>query len=385
VAFRKQRPAGYHARIQITGMKTENILVPIDFSEMSIQAIDTAKRLAQRFGATVHLAHVHHFYYPVGFEARTAPMPFSLPSYDEQLEKRALFQLRALAKTHGLSPANCHVLTGGPAFDEICALAKEIPADLIVMSSHGRTGLKHFVLGSTAERIVQHSHCPVFVARPDNSRNGSRAVTNTILVPIDFSECSLDGVNYAIAFAEKFGAKLILLHAFHIGYAYTADGYAMYDLSQIAAIAFKEAGRQMREFVGSIKFGRVAHETRIVTGTPVDEICAFARGHNVDLIITPTHGLTGFKHVLIGSTAEQIVRRAPRPVLVVPSHPALRMANLIGRPPTERNVQTNFATSGAVRAVVDRLSLTRKDRKRTAHAFPERRRTNKFRETHLLK
>jgi nucleotide-binding universal stress UspA family protein len=366
-------------------MKTENILVPIDFSELSIQAIEPAKRFAQRFGATIHLVHVHHFSYPVGFEARTAPMPFSLPSLDEQLEKKALYQLRALAKTHGLSSANCHVLTGGPAFDEICALAKEIPADLIVMSSHGRTGLKHFVLGSTAERIVQHSHCPVFVARPGNSRNGSRARTNTILVPIDFSERSLDGVKYAIAFAEKFDAKIILLHAFYIGYAYTADGYAMYDLSQITTIAFKEAARQMREFVRKIKFGTVGYETRIVTGVPVEEICAFARGHNVDLVITTTHGLTGFKHVLIGSTAEQIVRRASRPVLVVPSHPQIRMAHRLSQPPMERNVETNFATPKAVRAVVDRLSLTRKDRKRTAHAFPERRLTNKFRETHLLK
>jgi hypothetical protein len=60
----------------------------------------------------------------------------------------------------------------------------------------------------------------------------------------------------------------------------------------------------------------------------VPDICAYAKDHNVDLIITSTHGLTGFKHVLIGSIAEQVVRHAPCSVLVVPSHPQVRMVNL---------------------------------------------------------
>jgi nucleotide-binding universal stress UspA family protein len=63
-------------------------------------------------------------------------------------------------------------------------------------------------------------------------------------------------------------------------------------------------------------------------GAPMQEICTFAEEKDVDLIITSTHGLTGFKHVLIGSIAEQVVRHAPCSVLVVPSHPKIRIANL---------------------------------------------------------
>ena len=63
-------------------------------------------------------------------------------------------------------------------------------------------------------------------------------------------------------------------------------------------------------------------------GSPVVDICAFAKDHDVDLIITSTHGFTGFTHVLIGSIAEQVVRHAPCSVLVVPSHPHVRAANL---------------------------------------------------------
>jgi len=63
-------------------------------------------------------------------------------------------------------------------------------------------------------------------------------------------------------------------------------------------------------------------------GSPVIDICASAKDHDVDLVITSTHGLTGFKHVLIGSIAEQVVRHAPCSVLVVPSHPHIRAANV---------------------------------------------------------
>ena len=84
----------------------------------------------------------------------------------------------------------------------------------------------------------------------------------------------------------------------------------------------------MRELVRTVNFGAVKFETAFTDGSPVTDICAFAKDHDVDLIITSTHGLTGFTHVLIGSIAEQVVRHAPCSVLVVPSHPKVRVANL---------------------------------------------------------
>jgi hypothetical protein len=84
----------------------------------------------------------------------------------------------------------------------------------------------------------------------------------------------------------------------------------------------------MRDLVRSLNFGAVKFETAFTDGSPVINICAFAENHDVDLIITSTHGLTGFTHVLIGSIAEQVVRHAPCSVLVVPSHPHVRAANL---------------------------------------------------------
>jgi len=92
--------------------------------------------------------------------------------------------------------------------------------------------------------------------------------------------------------------------------------------------ARETAGRKMRELIRSVNFGSVKFETAFTEGSPVIDICAFAKDHDVDLIVTSTHGFTGFTHVLIGSIAEQVVRHAPCSVLVVPSHPHIRAANL---------------------------------------------------------
>jgi nucleotide-binding universal stress UspA family protein len=312
-------------------LNVRNIIVPIDFSKMSVQAIQIAKQLARRFGASIHLAHVRQFDYAADFMAPVPPMvPFSIMQYEQNGEQIALKELKKVASECGVSSASYDVLSGAPPFDEICRLGQTIPADLIVMPTHGRTGLKHVFLGSTAERIVQHSSCPVLVTRENSaqSKKGSRFRIKTILVPVDFSSCSREGLRYAIAFANEFGAQIILVHASYLGYVYSSEGTAIYDIPGLQKAARQTAERKMRELVRTVNFGSVKYQTAFTDGSPVIDICAFAKDHDVDLIITSTHGFTGFTHVLIGSIAEQVVRHAPCSVLVVPSHPHVRAANL---------------------------------------------------------
>ena len=117
--------------------------------------------------------------------------------------------------------------------------------------------------------------------------------------------CSREGLRYAIAFANEFGAKIILLHATYLGYVYSSEGTAIYDIPGLQKAARKTAERKMRELVRSVNFGPVKFKTAFTDGSPVIDICAFAKDHDVDLIITSTHGFTGFTHVLIGSEASK--------------------------------------------------------------------------------
>jgi hypothetical protein len=118
------------------------------------------------------------------------------------------------------------------------------------------------------------------------------------------------------------------VHATYLGYLYSAEGNAIYDIPGLQKAARKTAERKMRELIRSVNFGAVKFETVFTEASPVIDICALAKDHALDLIITSTHGFTGFTHVLIGSIAEQVVRHAPCSVLVVPSHPHVRTANL---------------------------------------------------------
>ena len=223
-----------------------NILVPIDFSTMSIQAIAAAKRLAQRFRSTVHLANVQEPFYPTMFVGTGGPVPVSPIETVEEVRKSTAQRLRTLAKANRLTGL-CDAVIGAPVFDEICAIARAIPADLIVMPTHGRTGLKHVFLGSIAERVVQHSPCPVFIVRKSKRlrKTATTLSINTILVPVDFSGCSLEALKYAIAFANRVAARLVVFRALDLGYADTTDGFAMSDLSALQDAAREAAEGQM--------------------------------------------------------------------------------------------------------------------------------------------
>jgi nucleotide-binding universal stress UspA family protein len=361
-----------------------NILVPVDFSEMSEPAIETAHRLAQRFGAAVHFVHVQECYYPAGFMVPGAPMPMSMITFRQDDADRIRTQLGELAEKHGIPISNCHMRNDVPVFNGVCKVARQMKADLIVMQTHGHTGMARFFEGSHAERIVQHAPCPVLVARKCGREASGQRISESIdriLVPVDFSRSSFEALEYAIEFAEKVAARLIVFHAVHLGYAFSADGYAMCDLSVLIKDVRKGAEQEMQKFVRLAKFRGVKFETIVKIAPPTSEICAFAEECDADLIITATHGRTGLKHLLMGSVAEQVVRYARQPVLVVPSHPETRTAKLSRSTGGDRQSMARRTRSRTLPALTGRL--TKRSQKLLDHPFPERRQTNKFRESRL--
>jgi nucleotide-binding universal stress UspA family protein len=327
---RPRRSLGFSTRARIDNVRPQrlqirNVLVPVDFSAPSLEAIAVALPLLKQFGAQLHLVHVFPSDYPL---VAMAAMPLIIPELETGRTVRR--QLKDLAKQYQieLGRGNIHAIKGQP-FQEICELARKIDIDLIVLSTHGYTGLKHLALGSTAERVVRYSPCPVMVVRGDAGArkaggNGKapREVLRfrKIIVPIDFSDCSLKGLAYAKALARQFRSTLVLLHSVQLNYFVTSDGYVRYDFPLLMQQAEKAARSQMRNLVTKTDWQGIKIETALEVGHPGQQICDRARDRHADLIVTSTHGLTGLKHIFIGSTAEYVVRHARCPVLVVPSH-----------------------------------------------------------------
>lgn len=143
-----------------------HILVPTDFSQASELASTAAAELARELGAKVTLVHVHD---PEGLRppATIGWSPTQQATLEKEIERavgQSFDQLKA-ARFAGVNVADTVILHDASAAHAICAYAEKIGADLIVIATHGRTGLKHLLIGSVAERVVRHASCPVLTLR----------------------------------------------------------------------------------------------------------------------------------------------------------------------------------------------------------------------------
>jgi nucleotide-binding universal stress UspA family protein len=167
------------------------------------------------------------------------------------------------------------------------------------------------------------------IASSSRSRAAQRFI-RTILVPVDFSACSLSGLTYAVRFAREVGARIIVLHVTDLGPVMMTTACGDYDSPTYLEAARRRCGDRMQAFLKQVDFDGVPVDTFAVAGYCPAAIYEAAAKQGADLIIISTHGRTGLSHAFIGSVAEGTVRHAGCPVLVVPSFPSVCEA-----PPTK--------------------------------------------------
>lgn len=147
-------------------IKLERILVPTDFSDCSAEAVEYGRALVEQFDAELHLLHV------IAELAATIPeavvrLASSIENYMEEAETRALDQLGGVLDAEWCKGRRVVLATRqGSPYLQTVQYAREHAVDLIVMGTHGRSGLSHALIGSVAERVVRHAHCPVLTVRP---------------------------------------------------------------------------------------------------------------------------------------------------------------------------------------------------------------------------
>lgn len=138
-----------------------------------------------------------------------------------------------------------------------------------------------------------------------------------ILVPLDFSAQSAEALRYAADLARRYDATLTLAHVYQVVNYAAAEGFRLYTPEQLTSL-LDELHQQLRAAEAEAR-GLGCERLELVTlqGDPFTELLAVARKDDFDMIVMGTHGRTGFKHALLGSIAEKLVRTAPCPVLTV--------------------------------------------------------------------
>jgi nucleotide-binding universal stress UspA family protein len=164
-------------------------------------------------------------------------------------------------------------------------------------------------------RTKAHSAKP---AKAAAGRRKARTIAlRRILVPIDFSEHSRKALQYAVPFARQFGASLDLLYVVEPT-IYPADfSFGQVGFPNVEEELRRRGAAELDDMIKKEIGARVRARKAIRTGKAFYEINQYAAEHDIDLVIIATHGHTGIEHVLFGSTAEKVVRKAPCPVLVV--------------------------------------------------------------------
>ncbi|MEO6774899.1 MAG: universal stress protein [Kofleriaceae bacterium] len=291
-------------------MTAGKILCPIDFSEFSAHAMTVAVRLAQARGCELVLMHVWYLP-PVATTGEVVYPAEMIRGLVDDVE-RGLAAAVETARKLGATRLSSKLIDGKP-WVKIVELAEADPEiDLIVLGTHGRTGLARVFLGSVAEMVVRHAPCSVLTVP-----QGCGASFRRILCPVDFSESSRLALDLALGFepglAPTADRSVMLLHII--------EPPRMYAVEAATNLHPGLAGESQELLDDWGKAATATHPAKVSTlvriGRPGPQILAILEEDKAfDLVAVGSHGRTGLARTLLGSVAERVVRHAARAVLV---------------------------------------------------------------------
>jgi len=286
------------------------ILVGTDLDRDSDALVSTGLQVARAAKAKIHLA--FSFAPPVVFLSELgAGVDDPILAREEQQCREALAEQ---ARQAGIAEGELHGLTvrRGAPHRMLSDLAEEIGADLLIVGATGG-GRLHRRLGSTADRVLRRTRCPVLVVR-----GGLRVPPRKVLAPVDLSPLSADSFGRGLGVLSEMGAGTEVqseVEALFVLSVIQRQVSEQFSPEQVDRFAAEELERFVEANAGPAA-GSIRRKVR--TGNTREEIFAEIVDHGPDLVLLGTHGLGGFDRFVIGSVAADVAREAPCSVLVVP-------------------------------------------------------------------
>lgn len=295
------------------------LLVPLDRSPLAEQAVGQAAAIARAARAQLDLVLVHE---PIPF-AGFGDAPWN---EDQWIGEQKYLDRMVKEVVSGATIAVTHDVMRGGVVEVICQRALDIDADLIVMTSHGRTGVSRAWLGSVADGVIRRSGAPVLLLHPietTSARSAAHHLFKKILVPLDGSAIAADALGSAGALARCGNGKLVLLRVVKpvpmiivdpgLPLMYPPpipDDVATNRLVDEAKEQLADVARRTAENTGIHVESHVVVESSVAHG-----IINFACSNDVDAVAMSTHG-RGASRLLIGSVADKVLRGSALPILL---------------------------------------------------------------------
>jgi nucleotide-binding universal stress UspA family protein len=306
-------PRGY---VEVTVYR--QIMVPLDGSRFAESALPSALTLSRLTGADVRLVIVAKPLPAVSYQLGDVVVLESADRYLNAVARRASQWTGGALTCHAVEGEVVHVLE---------TEAEACKADIVVMATHGRGGLTHTWLGSVADAFLRHTSRPVLMVRPGEGEEASDITAEVsygkILLPLDGSQESESVLGYAIDFGVLFGASYHLVRVIpavrnvvspYLPIVSESDPDALADARTDARKYLEERAERMR--ARGLEVGvSVRVESRVARG-----ILQEAEARGCALIAMATHGRAGLKSVILGSTAERILRGVDVPLLCYRQH-----------------------------------------------------------------
>ena len=280
----------------------ERILVPLDGSEQAEMALPYAIAMAEVFGSEVDVVAVG------GEEERKF----------ERLIRTYLERVTAGLAEEAVR-AKAVFLYGNPA-EATVDYARKNSVGLIIMATHGRSGVARWVMGSVAGKIVRSSLTPVLLinAKLYRERKASEAKFSRILVPLDGSSLGAAALPYAEELARKMKAEIKLLHIPLPSYRLTGAGELDFSFpEQLIEDMRKAASDYLSQISAEVKGKGIAVSAEIIEGVADEMRPDYAKEKGVDLVAMSTHGRGGLSRLVFGSVMDKVLHSLEIPILVI--------------------------------------------------------------------
>ncbi|HSG41800.1 MAG TPA: universal stress protein [Anaerolineales bacterium] len=292
-----------------------HILVPLDGSAFAEQAIVAAKTLAQTYNAKITLVSI------LQAQSWFKMLPMSeeqRAQLDEGLnQKKAYLDKIAV----NLTAENLDVQVAirvGPVAETLNVLSQEEDIDLVVITTHGRSGVSRWLTGSVANRIIRLITRPTLVIRPVETAKVIAPSFKKVLVTLDGSEFAERVLPFVRA-STSFESEIVLLSIPEIPEA-QEFGAVVEEIRTLRQESEKKSRLYLESIAAALKEDGI-HTRVVVTGSrPAETILSVMEDENVDLLMMSTHGRGGLDRLLVGSVAERIVQNTSRPVFLLPIH-----------------------------------------------------------------